>query len=959
MVSLAAATGGWFFVGSRTSRVDRELDRFASSTRGARFTSARLTAPFEWGPAPSPDRGVAGSRLPADALIKALELQKRVAPIRSADALHVAAVAHLAVGEIERAVDALETAIELSPATAQLHSDLSVALVERSRVRGSTLDLVRALNEAETVLSAQSGDAVGRFNTALVLESLGATALAEAAWRGYLTLDARSGGWASEARQHLADLQRHAIEPASAGGVSPEIASLLTASSAWRPDRRACLAAALADIDAWRSGFDDGNRGAAAQRAHQAADGFRCAGVSPVASQVALGWAALSGRDAPAAEKLGRTASSRAAATSEWAALARADELLGAIALEQSRFADSEDLRRTALAAARRAGDALVVVRLERLLGDTAEEQGDHEAAWRHYQAALRALPGGASPFQRYDLLSSMTISAAHAGWAAAAAALAAPLVEAAGETQRPGPQILAFMERSRARAALHDADGAEADLAKAQALAASLTSPNSRLAWEAEVGWIQGLVRAETHPAEAIAGLSSAIDYFSGAERRFRLAELLLHRARLYSRLDQPALADADLQRGIEVLEDQRPAIRDEQLRISRAAEVWGLYAESIQLRRRDPRASLAMLERARARELLDQLSRTQESRSLDIASLQACLPRGSQALVYFVQADELLRWRVTATAITTDAQPIARHELERLVADAVEELRTNRPGSVVDALGRLLLPSSMEMDPDARLIFVPDAVLNRLPLAALPTRDGRRVVERAIPMVAPSLTTFCLASSRSASSRSDALLIGVGQGGAAVGLSPLPEVGREIDAIAAVYPRHDRLDGSNATASAVLDDMPRHTIIHFAGHAQADELMPSRSRLFLADATIQPSEIAALRFLPGTVIVLSACGTAVGREFTGEGALSLARPFLAAGATAVLGSLWAIDDEQARRFMEQVHRRLAAGEALESALARVQRSLITERAPSSAWSPYTVVGGASVLHSSAGGGS
>ncbi len=959
VVSLAGAVA-WFrpFAGGRGSSLDREFDRFAERTHGVRFTAGRLAGPFDWGPVRSPDRGIAHSTLPPDVLISALELQKRVAPLRTADGLHVAAVVHLALGETEQAIDGLESALELSPATAQLHSDLSAALFERARTRGSTLDLVRAFNEAEIALRASAGDPVARFNVAITLESLGAVSMSMRAWQDFLAVDATSA-WASEARQHIADLPRQRTAKHTASrATSSEMASILAASAGWPAKRRGCLATAAADIDAWIIAFDDGDRGVAADRARHAAAAFRCAGAVTLIGQVALGWAALTTGDGDTAATIGRSAASSAAARNEWAALARSDELLGAIALEQSRFADSEDLRRTALVAARRAGDAVVAARLERLLGDTAEEQGDHEAAWRHYEAALQLLPDGASAFQHYDLLSSLTISAAHAGWAAAAAALAAPLVDAAAHVNRPGPQIFALMERSRARAALGDSLDALADLDHAKALAAGMPNPALRTAWEAELGWIQGLVQAETSPTDAIAGLTTAIEYFSGAQRRFRLAELLLHRARLYNRLNQPGSADADLQQGIAVLEDQRPAIRDEQLRISRAAEVWGLFAEAIRLRQGDARASLAMLERARARELVDHLSRAQRTTAMEVSSLQACLPDGAQALVYYVQPQQVLRWRVSASDVAIDTLPIARRELEKLVADSVTLFRANEPGAAAERLGRLLLPSLSSYDPSTQLILVPDGVLNRVPFAALPAADGRRLVESAVPLAAPSLSAFCLASSQPLAPVRDAMLVGVSQAVPQAGLPSLPEVTREIESLTAIYPRHQRLEGADATPRAVLDGMASHTIIHFAGHAQVDELAPSQSRLFLSNGALEPSDIAAVHLRPGTIVVLSACSTAIGREFSGEGALSLARPFLAAGATTVLASLWPIQDDPARRFIEKVHRRVAAGEALETALARAQRDAIADRQPSSSWSAYTVVGGGSFIHSSVGGG-
>ena len=61
-------------------------------------------------------------------------------------------------------------------------------------------------------------------------------------------------------------------------------------------------------------------------------------------------------------------------------------------------------------------------------------------------------------------------------------------------------------------------------------------------------------------------------------------------------------------------------------------------------------------------------------------------------------------------------------------------------------------------------------------------------------------------------------------------------------------------------------------------------------------------PPEIAALKLQPGTVAVLGACETALGRTFNGEGAMSLVRAFLGAGASAVVAALWDVKDDSDR---------------------------------------------------------
>jgi CHAT domain-containing protein len=90
---------------------------------------------------------------------------------------------------------------------------------------------------------------------------------------------------------------------------------------------------------------------------------------------------------------------------------------------------------------------------------------------------------------------------------------------------------------------------------------------------------------------------------------------------------------------------------------------------------------------------------------------------------------------------------------------------------------------------------------------------------------------------------------------------------------------------------------------------------------------------EIYKLKLRKTRLVVLSACNSALGRYYKGEGIVSLVRPFLAAGAPTVVSSLWSIDSEATARLMiafqkQRVHSSLTAGNALASA----QRAMITQ---------------------------
>ncbi|HEU4561631.1 MAG TPA: CHAT domain-containing tetratricopeptide repeat protein [Longimicrobium sp.] len=77
--------------------------------------------------------------------------------------------------------------------------------------------------------------------------------------------------------------------------------------------------------------------------------------------------------------------------------------------------------------------------------------------------------------------------------------------------------------------------------------------------------------------------------------------------------------------------------------------------------------------------------------------------------------------------------------------------------------------------------------------------------------------------------------------------------------------------------------------------------------------------------------LVVLSACDTGRGEELTGQGVMGLRASLLAAGADAVLMSLWKVPDESAARFMEAFYtnlwtRGLSPAAALQAAQATVR---------------------------------
>jgi CHAT domain-containing protein len=164
------------------------------------------------------------------------------------------------------------------------------------------------------------------------------------------------------------------------------------------------------------------------------------------------------------------------------------------------------------------------------------------------------------------------------------------------------------------------------------------------------------------------------------------------------------------------------------------------------------------------------------------------------------------------------------------------------------------------------------------------------------------------------------------------------------------------DLLEGFDATRASVLaHDLAGYRFIHIASHGIIDSEIPQLSALILGawdrngrvtDQYVRAGDFMARTF-DAEVVVLSACDTALGREFSGEGLVGLRYAALARGARSVVGSLWPVSDAIAADLMTDMYRNITAdGQPVEVALSVAIRSALV-RTPSldpALWGPFAV---------------
>ena len=258
---------------------------------------------------------------------------------------------------------------------------------------------------------------------------------------------------------------------------------------------------------------------------------------------------------------------------------------------------------------------------------------------------------------------------------------------------------------------------------------------------------------------------------------------------------------------------------------------------------------------------------------------------------------------------------------------------------------------------------MIVPDGDLHRLPFATLRNRrTGRFLVEERAVALSPSAAFFVLAAERlkqqQQSPTRSALLVGASTAAERKdrSIAALPGADAEVMQAASFYADRSVLTGIAATKQRFLHMAPDYDVVHFGGHALVNADYPLLSQLvFSSDPKsdripLFAYEIARIRFTRTRLVILAACSTASGTMARGEGVISVARPFLAAGVPTVIASQWDVDDRATERLFVAFHRAYSkTGNSLES-LRMAQIESLRDRDPSqaspAAWGAFVILG-------------
>lgn len=470
-----------------------------------------------------------------------------------------------------------------------------------------------------------------------------------------------------------------------------------------------------------------------------------------------------------------------------------------------------------------------------------------------------------------------------------------------------------------------------------------------------------QGQLQAQQgQAAEAVAALNQALQIFTAQGNHFFAAQVRQAKVKPLIELREVEAAEAELKASLDVLERTRRSFVYQDQRNKFYAQASTVYETMTWFQffiKHDPVAAFNAAEASRARSLLDLLRVAEKlplapdrldlvlsgsSEPMRLTQVQAALPAQTQLVEYAVtQNHGLIIWVVSSDRFHVAHSSITRDQLTRLVEEfrrAIE--RRSRP-EIVNQLAEqlyeaLIRPVKPYLMPGRQLCFIPDKSLYYVPFAAL--RDavsGTYLIEQYALLSSPSASVYaqCRQKARAPQSRGPATMLSVGNPWFNQNRFPrLPEL-REAEAeaeqCARYYPGATVLTRRQATEPVVTEAMQAAEVVNLAAHSVVDEYTPMFSKLILSptdpawkpnaetwtapmdqtDGVLHAYEIYSLRFPRTRLVVLSTCRSGVGRYYQGEGVVGIARPFLARGVPAVVGSLWAVESRATVQLIERFH--------------------------------------------------
>ena len=169
---------------------------------------------------------------------------------------------------------------------------------------------------------------------------------------------------------------------------------------------------------------------------------------------------------------------------------------------------------------------------------------------------------------------------------------------------------------------------------------------------------------------------------------------------------------------------------------------------------------------------------------------------------------------------------------------------------------------------------------------------------------------------------------------------LASLPGSDRSLKQLKSYFSYAENLTSTKASKNNFLQQFSKYKIIQLYTHAVSNS-NAGEPIIYFADSVLYLSDLIGENKPVTRLIVLSACETARGKFYQGEGVFSFSRGFAALGIPSSVTNLWSVENESTYKLTELFYKYLAEGFPIDIALQKAKEEFI-KLAPKEKVLPY-----------------
>lgn len=353
-------------------------------------------------------------------------------------------------------------------------------------------------------------------------------------------------------------------------------------------------------------------------------------------------------------------------------------------------------------------------------------------------------------------------------------------------------------------------------------------------------------------------------------------------------------------------------------------------------------------------------------------IAKVQANVLQKDVALIqYFIQDSTLYTIAITANAYSFDSKIINRTLLNTYISNcsnlAYQQQHAQAFICQSNEVYSKVFPAILNNYNCTQLIILKDGVLQNLCFESLittlkPTYNYATQYYVVNKYAINYGYSYALIMQKNKAQTNDVniLALAPAYNHSIANLPTLPYTLNEVNGIQLTHTNTAVILGRAATKSNFMAKYNSYNILHIATHSMADSVL-GNAALYLYDQPIYANELYVIDPIQAQLVYLSGCETTLGKQYSSEGNISLARSIYYAGANYVIASLWIMNDKSSSSIVQNFYTSVANNNYQTNYAKDLQyakQTYLTQASPEVAmpyyWAGYTITGYTTPIHSS-----